>query len=387
MRHLTFFPLFAILTCLGPIGPAWADDLESATDPSNVIERFKVAKDGDCLLLPVKFKEKSYLFLLDTGSTLNMFDSSLPLGEPLGSGPGSTPNGSVFIEYHMAPKASIGSLNLRTDDPVIAFDFTKIREATGYEIYGVVGMSFLSRQIVRIDFDKGELLFLRAAGKECGEALDLSYTEKENPVVSLSIRDVGNFDFMIDTGCIGGSDLGRKVFHAALKKEAMTLEGRTTVLSASGITSPRQGWLKQVSVGEFMPRGLMVTRAEGNTVGLGFCSRFIVTFDFPQDKLYLQKGLCFDKEDARGSVGVNLLRREGKTIVESVYKESAAERAGIKKGDILVRIGDVHVERVTMFELGPILHQEGKTLAVTVLRDGEKKELSLVWGQSTSSKK
>ena len=37
-------------------------------EDANVVERFKVASDGDALLLPVTFQGKTYQFLLDTGA-------------------------------------------------------------------------------------------------------------------------------------------------------------------------------------------------------------------------------------------------------------------------------------------------------------------------------
>ena len=63
-----------------------ADEPESTSDaPANqkVFAEFKIAKGGDPILLPVTFKEKEYLFLLDTGSSHTAFDTSFKheLGE------------------------------------------------------------------------------------------------------------------------------------------------------------------------------------------------------------------------------------------------------------------------------------------------------------------
>ena len=168
MRHLAIYPLIPLVASLGLIRPAHIDDPEQVPDPQNVVERFKVAKEGDCLLLPVKLKGKSYLFLLDTGASLNVFDSSIPLGKPNGVHRVQTPSGPVRLPHYAAPEASVGGLSLRTDDPVFAVDYSKFRQVSGQEIYGMVGMPFLRQHVVQVDFDKGELLILKAAGSDCG---------------------------------------------------------------------------------------------------------------------------------------------------------------------------------------------------------------------------
>src|SRR5262245_4197654 len=81
-----------------------------------VLQEFDVFKDGDLLLVPVTLKGKEFLFALDTGSTLTVYDSSLKplLGLPKGSGKGTTPDGDVTLPLYDPPPAALGRLAVRS---------------------------------------------------------------------------------------------------------------------------------------------------------------------------------------------------------------------------------------------------------------------------------
>jgi len=67
------------------------------TSADNIPSEFKVAKQGDIMLLPVKFTGKEYLFLLDTGASMTVFDISLKpeLGDVKGIGRIQTAGGGM----------------------------------------------------------------------------------------------------------------------------------------------------------------------------------------------------------------------------------------------------------------------------------------------------
>ena len=67
-RHCVCASLIAVVSVI--LRPVLAED-------TNVIARFKIAKNGDGILVPVNVDGKEYMFLLDTGTTLTAFDSIL----------------------------------------------------------------------------------------------------------------------------------------------------------------------------------------------------------------------------------------------------------------------------------------------------------------------
>jgi hypothetical protein len=124
---------------------------------ASVTARFKVAKDGDALLLPVTISGREHLFLLDTYCACTVFDASLPLGDPQQQRDFITGSDRVSLPLFNVPAVSLGGFNLQTClSTVAAVDLSKIREVSGYEIFGLIGMDFLNEHVLRIDFDKGE---------------------------------------------------------------------------------------------------------------------------------------------------------------------------------------------------------------------------------------
>jgi hypothetical protein len=384
-------PLFRIcvivlsVVSLGLV-PLLAPAAPPPSEEKGVLERFEIARDGDCLLLPVKFNGTTYQFMLDSGAALNVFDSSLPLGEAINETEARGAEGSVRVKVFAAPEATVGGLNLKTDEPVFAFDFTKIRQVVGYEVHGFIGMPFLRRHVVRLDFDRGELLVLKEPGRDCGRAFSVA-AEGRMPYLTINFGGDSKQEFLIDTGWSGSSCLARKLFDTALKQEDLAVRGTTRVESASGTSTIRFGRLKQLAFDEFTLRSLLADEGEANLLGLGFCSRFVITFDLPNSKVYLNKGKNFDRVDTPDRSGLHLLRKDGKVVVDSVDRDSAAETAGVKTGDVLVRVDGTKTDEMSMFRLRRRFCAEDKKLPVTVRRGEKETELILALGHDKSAEK
>ena len=69
-------------------------------------------------------------------------------------------------------------------------------------------------------------------------------------------------------------------------------------------------------------------------------------------------------------------RREGVVVVE-VEPESAAERAGLKSGDIIVRVGERVIRRVTDFYSQAAVIFIGAKVPIEVLRDGRTRRMTV----------
>ncbi|GJQ19799.1 MAG: hypothetical protein HBSIN02_01540 [Bacteroidia bacterium] len=65
-------------------------------------------------------------------------------------------------------------------------------------------------------------------------------------------------------------------------------------------------------------------------------------------------------------------------LVESVEKGSAAEKAGIAAGDVILRVGSRSVDEIEDLWRGLDKYEEGDTVEIEVLRKGSKKTLKLV---------
>jgi serine protease Do len=88
------------------------------------------------------------------------------------------------------------------------------------------------------------------------------------------------------------------------------------------------------------------------------------------------------REDAnRAMLGVMTKPDEKGAIIDSVTKESAAEKAGLKKGDIIITIDEDKIENPEDVAENVRKHKPGEKISITILRDGKKQTLSAELGK------
>jgi serine protease Do len=77
----------------------------------------------------------------------------------------------------------------------------------------------------------------------------------------------------------------------------------------------------------------------------------------------------FDVNENRAMLGVVTEETEGGVKVSEVTKDGAAEKAGIKEGDIITKIGDAKIEDPDALSKEVRKHKPGEKVSVTLLRD------------------
>ncbi len=90
---------------------------------------------------------------------------------------------------------------------------------------------------------------------------------------------------------------------------------------------------------------------EMNHLSLAFWSRFIVTFDFPGQALYLKRGECYTRRDIWNRSGMREASRCLWHPIETVDEGSPAAVAGVQVGDIVLQVDDLKVGEATMFQI------------------------------------
>jgi S1-C subfamily serine protease len=134
---------------------------------------------------------------------------------------------------------------------------------------------------------------------------------------------------------------------------------------------------KRVALGGFtVDRPIFTESPTGSTMGLGFLSRFVVTFDFPGRRIHLRKGRGYERPDLRNRSGLSLRPRGEAVVIERVSKESPGSLAGIQAGDVLLTLGGLRADEASLFKLREALGQEGP-LACSVRRGPEERRLTL----------
>jgi len=318
-----FGALFLALSLIGEAACGEAQPLGEKPATEVVIERFQIAKGEALLLLPVELKGKKFFFALDTGAASCVYDSSLIplLGEPIRTEEVATSDGTTRVQFFQPPDAKLGGLSLRAGRPVVVADLRQLREGSGQEIYGLIGMDFLAKHVVRIDPDLGEVVFLQSAGFDPGRHLPMTI-ENNVPYVRAKISGVDEPQlFLVDTGCSpgGGTGLMRvATFDALAKQGKIKFVGETQALSLSGMTIRRRGMVTEISLADHRHADLIFSASLRNILGMNYWSRYVATLDFPCGAIYLKSGSRYDKPDTQDMSGLALVRVNGQTLVLSV---------------------------------------------------------------------
>jgi len=359
---------------------------EEPNSPSegNLLAEFKIdVRRLGCILLPVKIDGQECLFVFDTGASAPIIDVSLKskLDGPKGKVKVATLGKSMMLDVFDAPEAFLGPFNLKEGGYVTCMDLTVFSQHIGRRICGIIGMSFLKRHVVQIDFDNERLLFLRASkdfDETWGVEFPITFGRKGIPLVKAKILGTVDTYFAVDAGCQGTGTLDK-----AVAEYVVLLEGVKAVddedLTLSGVTKARDLRIDSFSFGEFEYEKLIFSEANGSGLGLGFLSRHSVVFDFPNSRLYLKKGRDFNRADESAMAGLAIQRVEGEYIVQKVYEGDAAQEAGIEVGDIIVEIMGEASDSYEMWEIGKLLRSGDKReIAMTIKRGDERKNVTIV---------
>jgi len=78
---------------------------------------------------------------------------------------------------------------------------------------------------------------------------------------------------------------------------------------------------------------------------------------------------------------------EGGVLITKVMEDSPAEKGGLKSGDVIVEFNGEPVKNVADLQLKVINTKPGEKVKITVIRDGERKELTVEVGQMPGSER
>ncbi len=192
---------------------------------------------------------------------------------------------------------------------------------------------------------------------------------------------------LLDTGADSSGAIGTQLFDDLRKSEESQVCGATLLSSVSGVTRRREAKVASLKLGEFRHESLIMTESDHTLLGLGYLSRYVVTFDFPSRVMYLQQGARFAVPDRHDLSGLHLLRVGGKTMVHLVDPRSPAALAGVSSGDIIQEIDGEIARSLDMYTIRRMLSLPGKQRQLIVQRGLESRRSVLSLAESTYAAK
>ncbi len=344
--------LIATCLCIGP----YSYSIAQSVTPFPVSE-IRFDNDGGVIALPVTVGNISRRFVLDSGSSRHLFDVSFreSLGEPLGKFAANRGAREVEVELFSPPaKTQLGDLDVSGNKAVVCFDLTGVREASGQEVFGILGLPFLSRWIVQFDFDNGLVRFYPPGSysDSWGSPLPL---KREGPMVAvdLAIGEMAEV-FVLDTGSTSEIVLNEKSYEQLENRRHLRSLGQGISTMLGGDQLVRNGRLNvDVLCDDFSLKNILISTGR-NRVGLHFLSRFVATVDIPGGRMYLRKSKQYSATRFPNMSGIHLLRRREAVLADKIDKNSQAEKAGLKNWDHLVEINGNDASKLSLAALRQI---------------------------------
>lgn len=254
------------------------------------------------------------------------------------------------------------------------------------KIDGVLGLEFLKKFIVEIDYE-AQTLSLYAPEKYqykgAGEVIPIKIKDGA-PMVRLKMTTAGGKSiedyFEVDNGM--GATLVFKT--PAVKKYGLLAEMQTIQapldIEAGGEYRRRIGRLKSLQLGRFVIENPTVSlsenvEGEGGTLGEEILRRFKVIFDFSHHRMIIEANSHFKEPYEEDMSGISLTPEEngGTKLfrIRQVVANTPASEAGLQADDLITAIDGRPAADFTEGHIERMFTQDGREFALTIKR-GEK---------------
>lgn len=388
----------ALLLFVERTGCSACEPLHTSAAPQ-VLAEFPLRGGDSFWVVDARLGGKPYRMLLDTCCGATIFDAAHRglLGRTVAT---MNLNSELKkpelrgLELRESPDIKVGSLELRPPHGVLCMDlgFTS-KWNDGVKLDGILGIDVLRQTTFEADPDTRTLRFYDRASAECGVAMPIIWTERPSGVYSLprlraTLGGGTVTEFLVDSGKSGdtldglysGTLVGGLYDELTRKGEMKPFDVAVVTydLANNGTRDDASASATRLSLGKFSHRQLIFFRdAVNNVLGRGYLSRYRVTFDFPNDTIYLRPSRGHARDDFYGLSGLRLKTEGATTKVTFVLANSPAANAGIAVGDVIFVIAGRRAAEMTDMEMRQLLAAEGR-VTLDVRHDGDEKQISLV---------
>jgi hypothetical protein len=278
---------------------------------------------------------------------------------------------------------------------VLEQDYLELRNYLGTDVHGILGYELFSRFLVKIDYEKKLLTLMQPKKFRPG---------KKYQTIPIRIEDTKPY-MIVPIILADGTQLSAKLLVDSGASHGLMLEPSTdkriTVpdhavssiigRGLGGEITGKVGRINSMQLGNYDLKDVIANFPDPNSyfdslkmgrtprngaIGGEVLSRFTVIFDFPKELIHLKKNPAFKKRFHYNLSGVTLKAKGSKLNVfeiTEVRRESAAEKAGVRAGDVVVAINgmsanDLNLNLLTgFFNLKP-----GKKIHLVLDRKGER---------------
>jgi hypothetical protein len=390
-RRFKLFNLFILLF----ISSVTTAQEEFVPPPANLITTIPFTQlTGGIMILHATFDDfkDSLNFVLDTGSGGISLDSTTCDYYQLKVIPSDRIvrgiAGMKYVSFTNGHSIHMEGITVKDLDFHIN-NYEILSSAYGMHIDGIIGYSFFRRYIVYIDYDAQEVKVYTAGTYKYPKGGYLLKPQFSTlPMQMAGVRDENNVlgKFYLDTGaglCLLMNDDFAKdssIFKKKRKMYATQAEG------LGGKTDMQLSVVKELKIGPYrfhnVPAYVFADEYNvtnypvlGGLIGNDILRRFNVLLNYPQQEIYIKPNKHYLDSFDYSYTGLGFYLINGSITITDIIKDSPAEKAGFKFGDIVIGVEGNFTNNIQAYK---VLMQNAKArLRVVVMRDGQPQILYL----------
>ena len=371
----------------------------SAADKLRKIESIPFELVGSYVIIRVKINDSSYLNLILDSGIRNTIITELMAGDQISLNYSDVKElmglgGGEHLEAYTSNSNTIriGKLKLPYKTVyVLKNDVFNLSKHTGTKINGLIGVDFFQDYAVEIDYTHKRVRFYdskKLTIPKGYEELPVSI-ESQKMFVEVTVvqRDSTRKQvrMLLDTG----AELN--AWFQTSSKESVQLPAKwiqgTIGEGFNGLITGKYGHLPQICFGSFCLKnpivsfpdsstitGIITNSRRDGTIGSQLLSRFNLIFDYPQKKFYFKPNASFHNRYSYNVAGIEIIQIVPfmmLTEVLDVWKNSPAERAGVKKEDRIIEINGTRVYEMSVSEIRKIFETPTVNPMKLILQRGE----------------
>jgi hypothetical protein len=354
--------------------------------------------NGGVILVKARFNNiaDTFNFILDTGSGGISLDSTTAIKDSIHH----IPSGRYIygiagvrkVDY--APKQTLSFPGLKVDSlDFYINNYEVLSSVYGIKIDGIIGYSFLSRYVVKVNFDSLKISVFNPGYityPPHGVLLHPSF--QGLPVVPLTIKDSKEFteDYFFDTGaglCLLLSNHFNEDSSVLLKKRKPV---EIEVQGMGGKKRMQLSLVKQLQIGTYKFRkvptylfedefNVLAYPQRAGLIGDDILRHFNLIINYPQKAIHLTPNTHFRDPFDYSYTGMTLYSLDGGVFVDDIVKGSPAEKAGLKNGDVIMGIDNNFSGNLEIYK--NLLQKTGFRVNILIMRESKPSTIYLRVGR------
>jgi hypothetical protein len=342
-------------------------------------------------------------FIYDTGaSMISCIDEEAAAGLKMKFGNKSNAGGAgeQQVRTHKLDNVQVSLPGLHFSRVEIStLPFASSHPFWGIKKQGLFGTNLISRVITEIDYQARKMtLYAPQAYQHVDSSEKIPFTPFGlSPFIKVKIEVQGKKEpiealMLVDTGVrITNFNTPFLDKHGLIEKSEKTVEN-TTGYGIGGESVGVIGRVKTIRMGNIVlhdpvvdfsrdKKGALASDMFNGIIGADILYRFTVVFDYEKKIIALKKNSNFDRpfEYDMSSIypvahgpGLNIFK------IHRIVKDSPAETAGLKPGDIIAAIDGQDTTAMTLEQVKQVLKSEpGRKLNLRISREGKILQISL----------